>query len=294
MSLSSSPIARRRSSSGRALLLITLTLALFGLAGCRSSEPDHHSSAAPPAVAVGVAGGNGGEAASPSPSADRSLVVTMNVAMTVERVGETVDRIRAAVDRAGGFVADQQTSGTEGEQTARIELKIPANQARGLRSSLTDLGEITSSSEKVEDVTEQRADLEARLHNARVQEKRVLEILAGKASSIGELVEAEKELARVRENIERLEAQDRVMKSRITLATIHLTLTTRSVGAWRTPGPSLSRAAKVGVEGAAAFAVYSGIAFVTVAPTLVPIALLVVGIVALVRRRARVRASVAG
>lgn len=205
--------------------------------------------------------------------------------MTVDRVDDATSRIRAAVERAGGFVSDQRTSGTEGEQTAQLELRVPADKAQGIRASLGDLGEVTSSSEKVEDVTEQRADLEARLRNARVQEKRLLEIMSGKASSIAELVEAEKELSRVRENIERLEAQERVMKSKIQLATVHVTLSTKSTAAWQTPGPSLARAGKAGLRGAAAIAVYSGMSIVTVAPTLVPIAAIVLGIVLAVRRR---------
>ena len=79
------------------------------------------------------------------------------------------------------------------------------------------------------------------------------------------------------------------MKSKIALATIHVSLSTKSTAAWRTPGKSLTRAAKTGVEGAGALAVYAGMAFVTVAPTLLPLALLLTGIVLVARRRLRSR-----
>lgn len=269
-----------------ASVLLVLLVVLFCLAGCGRSAPGDASRG--PAAAAPVAAAGGGQVGVAAlPSSDRSLVVTMDVSLTVEHVDDAASRVRAAVERVGGFVADQHTSGTEGEQSARLELRVPADKARGVRLSLGDLGEITSSSEKVEDVTEQRADVEARLHSARIQEKRILEIMSGRASSIHELVEAEKELARVRENIERLEAQERVMKSKIQLATVHVTLSTKSAPAWQTPGPSLAHAGKAGVRGAAAIAVYAGMAFFAVAPTLLPLAAVIVGIVLVVRRRRR-------
>jgi hypothetical protein len=269
---------RSRSAS----LVFVLAFLLF-IAGCSRSAPSSTSHASPAAAAAGAGGGE--VAATALPVSDRSLIVTMNVAITVERVDDASARIRAAVERAGGFVADQRSSGTEGDVTAHLELRIPADKVSGIRSSLGELGEITSSNEKVEDVTEQRADLEARLHSARIQEKRILEIMSGKATSIHELVEAEKELARIRENIERLEAQERVMKSKIQLATVSVSLATKTTGAWQTPGPSLVRAGKLGVQSAAAITVYGGMAFVAVAPTLLPILAVVFGIVTLVRRR---------
>ena len=258
-----------------AAIIVFLLLALAGCADKRAA-----SASAPAEVAAAPALGG-------VPASDRSLVVTMDVSLTVEDVDAATARIRAAVEAAGGFIAEAQTGGSEGERTARLELRVPASRARGVRSSLGELGVVNSASEKVEDVTEQRADLEARLRNARVQEKRLLEILAGKTSSIADLVEAEKELSRVRENVERLEAQERVMKGKIELATIRVSLATRTVAAWQTPGTSLKAAASAGLRCAAALSVYGAIAFVMVAPIVLPVAAVVLAVFVLVRRRRR-------
>jgi hypothetical protein len=274
-------------SVGSRSSLLSIVALLFFLAGC--ADASRGSSAPPSAAAPGAHAGGGEVGVAALPATDRSLIVTMDVSVTVERVDDATARIRAAVEQAGGFVADQHAGGTEGAQTAQLELRVPAGKVRGVRTSLGDLGQVTSSNEKVEDVTEQRADVEARLHSARIQEKRILEIMSGKATSIHELVEAEKELARIRENIERLEAQERVMKSKIQLATVRVSLSTKSIPAWQTPGPSLVRAGKTGVQGAAAISVYAGMAFVAVAPTLLPILAVAFGIVVVVRRR-RVKA----
>ncbi len=274
--------------------LVTALALVFLVAGCgKNSAPE--SASAPSAVAPSGGEVGAGVAAAGLPIADRSLIVTMDVSMTVERVDDVSARIRSAVEHAGGFVSDSQSSGTSDDKAAYLELRVPADKARSLRTVLGELGEVTSATEKVEDVTEQRADIEARLVSARTQEKRLLEIMAGKTSSIQELVEAEKELARVRENVERLEAQERVMKSRIQLATVRVRLSTRSVPAWQTPGPSIARAGKTGLQAAATIAVGGGMAAAAMGPTLLPIFALVAGVViAARRRRMKALAAMAG
>lgn len=274
--------------------LVTALALVFLVAGCaKESAPE--SASAPSAVAPSGGEVGAGAAAAALPIADRSLIVTMDVSMTVERVDDVTARIRSAVEHAGGFVSDSRSSGTSDDQAAYLELRVPANKARSIRTALGELGEVTSATEKVEDVTEQRADIEARLVSARTQERRLLEIMAGKTTSIHELVEAEKELARVRENVERLEAQERVMKSRIQLATVRVRLSTRSVPAWQTPGPSIVRAGKAGVQAAVAIAVGGGMAAAATGPTLLPIFALVAGVViALRRRRMKALAALAG
>ena len=270
--------------------LVTALALVFFLAGCgKRSAPE--SASAPSAIAPS----SGEVGAAALPIAERPPIVMMDVSMTVERVDDVTARIRSAVEHAGGFVSDSQSSGTSDEQAAYLELRVPADKARSLRTALGELGEVTSATEKVEDVTEQRADIEARLVSARTQERRLLEIMAGKTTSIHELVEAEKELARVRENVERLEAQERVMKSRIQLATVRVRLSTRSVPAWQTPGPSIARAGKAGLRAAAAIAVSGGMAAAATGPTLLPIFALVAGVaIAVRRRRMKELASLAG
>jgi hypothetical protein len=257
--------------------LLALVLFVFFAAGCANKA----SSSAPPAAdAPPVAVGAGSAA-----KADRSRITTMDVTIVAEHFDESMKELRASIDRAGGYVSDLQASGTGEDQHARLEIRVPADRAREIRGSFAGLGEITAATEKVEDVTEQRADLEARVTNAKTQEKRLLEIMATKSGSINDLVESEKELSRVRENIERLEAQQRTLVGKVDYATIHVTLQARAVPAWQTPGASLVSAAKTGAKGAAAVAVYGSIAFLTLAPTMLPIGAVVLVVYLIVRRR---------
>lgn len=158
----------------------------------------------------------------------RSLVVTIDLAITVENVDAARSRIRNEVERAGGYVADASTDGSGDGRKAHLTLRVPASSTSSVRTALDAVGIVDSDVEKVQDVTEERVDVEARLQNARVQEKRVIEIMSQKTGSIAEVLSAETELARIRETIERMDVQKRAMDSRVDLATLHVALETRN------------------------------------------------------------------
>jgi hypothetical protein len=182
-------------------------------------------------------------------------------------------------------VADGGTSGNGDDRAAHLTLKVPVARLGDLRAALAGVGEVTSSSEKVQDVTEERADLDARLHNARVQEKRIVDIMSAKTGTIAEVLDAERELARVRESIERLEAQKRALDGRIDFATIDVWLKAPAAVAWQSPGTSIAEAGRSGMRAAAAFFTYAAMTFMMCAPTIAPFALLGGAIFAVVRRR---------
>lgn len=255
---------------------VLFVLCLFG-AGCAKAE---RSPA--PTVTAGVS------AASPKNDAivvGRALVVTEDVRVTVTDVDAAATRIRSEVARAGGYIADSSINGKDEERRATFVLRVPSSGVRDLRAALAGAGEVTSDNEKVQDVTEEHADLEARLHNARVQEKRVLEIMASKAGTIAETIDAERELARIRETIERLEAQKRALDSRIDFATVNVTLSAPATAAWQTPAKSIASAANSGVHAAKAFFTYAAMTIAAVAPTLAPFVAMGIAVAMILRRR---------
>jgi len=256
--------------------LVALLLSLS--AGCaRAAEPPsaHTGSSASAAAAPGTPAS--------LPSASRALIVTVDMSLRVKDAGDATEKVRREVEVAGGYVSSSNAHGGE-DESATMDLRVPADKTPALRAKLRAMGEVTSESENVEDVTEQRADLAARLHNARTQEARLLEIMQQKTGTIGDVLESEKELARVRETVERLEAEQRTMDSKVDMATLHLSITTPSSAAWQTPGKSISRSWSAGVRGALVLAVYGAMAFSALAPTLVPVLGLLLLVVVLVRR----------
>ena len=76
-----------------------------------------------------------------------------------------------------------------------------------------------------EEVTSQVVDLDARLKNARETETQLTEILRSRTGKIGDVLEVEKEMARVRGEIESMEADQKQLQDRIAFASIDLSLT---------------------------------------------------------------------
>lgn len=190
--------------------LALLILAAWALPACaQRSEPAAHD--APDAAAL-------------APAASRALRISADVTVEVSDVDGAAQRLRDAAREAGGYVAHAQVGGAK-ERAAELELKVPIEALEQLRAAIAGVGTIRQQSEKAEDVTEQRADLKARIRNARVEEQRVLELLESRTGALADVVAVEKLLAEVRDKIERLEAQESTLDGQVTYATVRVHVT---------------------------------------------------------------------
>jgi len=89
-----------------------------------------------------------------------------------------------------------------------------------------------------------------------------------------DVLETEKELARIRDNIERLDAEERGLVARVDYAEVHVSLLPDVPAAWSTPSDSVKRAWKGGVSAASATAVVAAMAAAATAPFVLPVAFL--------------------
>jgi hypothetical protein len=76
-----------------------------------------------------------------------------------------------------------------------------------------------------EEVTQQHADLMARLKNSQETEQRLQAILTQRTGKMSDVLEVEQEIARVREEIERMEAEQKSLEHRVDFAAVNLQLT---------------------------------------------------------------------
>tara|TARA_R110002096_G_scaffold292224_2_gene486624 strand:- start:67672 stop:68310 length:639 start_codon:yes stop_codon:yes gene_type:complete len=140
------------------------------------------------------------------------------------------DDARAKVDRlleeSGGFVARGETHGSGENRYGTLTIRIPTSKFANLSSQLKQLGDVESETIAADDVTEQHVDLSARLRNARKLETRLLELVVGKTDSVADLLLVEAELGRVREVVERLDAQLRTLDDQVGMATLTLSIST--------------------------------------------------------------------
>jgi hypothetical protein len=199
---------------------------------------------------------------------DRALRITTETTIVTEDVGKAASAIRAAAVQTGGFVSDAFVDGGEQVSNATLALRIPADRLDEFRAGFAAVGKVVSDSEKAEDVTEQRADLNARLRNARAQEKRLLDLLSDRTGSLADVIAAEKALAEARDTIERLQAQEEVLEGQIRLATVKVHLRRDHVAEPKTAGDRIGKAARDGLENAGDAALGVVVVAATAGPTL--------------------------
>jgi hypothetical protein len=273
--------------TSRALTLVALFLLIAATAvGCAKYD----RSGAPPGAVAATLPAPGGE---PAP-ADRAMRITIETSVTVADLDASARAVRDLVAQHGGYVGEARTYGGDEARGASFEVHVPVARLAAFRSGVAGLGEVTSDAEKAEDVTEQRADINARLGNARAEEKRLLELLAVRTGTLADVVAVEKELASVRETIERMEAQQRVLEGQIASATVKIDLSTRHAAARQGPGRRVLRAFGDGFDAAGAFLVGLAVVTASAGPTLLIIALMGYAVFRAVRffvRRSRRRAG---
>ena len=154
---------------------------------------------------------------------DAMLIRTGNASIEVRSLDPAIDMVRALASRMGGFVANTSIqAGNDRLRSASIELRIPNEQFDAAVSGLNGLGKLETVQVTTEDVGEQYTDIAARVANAHRLEDRLIDVLARRPGKLQDILEIERELARVREEIERYEGRLRYLKSRA--ATSRLTL----------------------------------------------------------------------
>jgi hypothetical protein len=260
---------------------------LVALTGCAKAH-DAPSGAVVAAVQAQPAAGSG------LPTADRAMRITVDASVRVADVTAASSAVRAAVARAGGYVGEARTSGGDEARSASFEVHVPIANLPAFRAEIAKLGDVVSDAEKAEDVTEQRADLKARLSNARAEEKRLLELLDQRTGNLADVVAVEKELAGVRETVERMEAQERVLEGQIASATVRIHLSERTAAARLGAGRRIAQAAADGVHNAGAFLVGLAVVTASAGPTVLLLAAMAYAIFIVIRfiaRRTRPRAA---
>lgn len=238
----------------------------------------------------------GGEAGSAVDMAEPMIIRNASVELRVKNIDEAITSLRAAVTGHDGEIADLSVSSGNGDPRmesasdagptyASVTIRVPAEKLDALTTAVAGLGTVLSQSESSSDVTEQAVDMRARLKNLRAEEERLREFL-DRATKVSDLLEVQRELSRVRGDIEAMDAQLTYLERQVARATLVVSLSK--------PGPvvgpdspwfGLREAFSRGVQ-AAFFVIQAAITIVIAAlPLALIVGLFVWIIVWVVRRR---------
>lgn len=153
------------------------------------------------------------------------MIRTGTASIQVDSLDRAIALVRALARRVGGFVAGSSTLAGQGQlHSASLEIRLPAERFDEAVEGLRPLGKVESVNISAQDVGEEYIDVNARMVNARRLEARLIELLGRRTGKLGDVLDVEHELARVREEIERYEGRLRYLRSRAAVSTLTLSV----------------------------------------------------------------------
>ena len=141
-------------------------------------------------------------------SLGRKIIKEGNAQIEALEYEKAVNGLYDLVTRLGGFVESQSMEGNRYYQSslrmASITIRVPAEKFDEAMYSLSNLGSVVRQDSSGTDITDAYADTESRVRNLKIQETRILELIA-KAEKLEEIVTLEARLSDLRYQIESLE-----------------------------------------------------------------------------------------
>lgn len=161
--------------------------------------------------------------APPTPRVERSAILTLRVA---DARGE-VKSVTAMVTDLGGRIvrAHVNQPAADAPAEAAMTLKVPAQHFDAVIAKLHAAGTILSENIAGEDRTEEYSDVEARIADKAAAIEKLRQHLVSDRLTAEEVARCEGELARLRDEHDRLETSRRDIAAKTDFATVELTLT---------------------------------------------------------------------
>jgi hypothetical protein len=194
-----------------------------------ASVESKHSFAPPPSESNGLAVGvvmNAPAPAAPAPTPAPMIARTVSLTIVVKDFAAARTSLDNILARHHGYTAQLTVSTPENAaRSFQASLRVPAPELSLALGDFKSLGRVENESQSGEEVTQQHTDLVERLKTARVTEERFRAILQQRTGKVGEVLQVEEQIARVRGEIESMEVELKALEHRVDFATVDLELT---------------------------------------------------------------------
>jgi len=219
-----------------------LTLAVAGIAmlGVLTACSGSHENTAPQSggMTTAPAAGMKDGVTAPAPEfgpppldAQRDVVKTASMTITVSNTSEAADKAAVLVENADGRVDSRsEDAGSErGLARTSVVLRVPVAKLDGVVRELKTLGKVQTAETTSEDVTAQRVDLDARIKALQTSVDRLLAIMRD-AKDPDALIKAEGALSERQADLDSLRAQRDQLGDRIDYSTVNVTFVAEQIG----------------------------------------------------------------
>ena len=163
----------------------------------------------------------------PEDLADK-IIKTAELRYEVRELGKAYAFLQASLKANAGFIEHDNTSNYPGSQNRRLVTRIPNKNFNSFLATLeNEVAHFDTKTISSSNVTAQFIDIEARLKTKKSLEQRYLDLL-NKTNKMSEIIELEKSLSAIREDIESVQGQMNYLKDQVAMSTLTIEFYTKS------------------------------------------------------------------
>ncbi len=151
------------------------------------------------------------------------LIKTGSLNFAVKNFDTAYESIKTKIQNSNGYITSENSRGSK---NTNLVIKVPVSDFHQLLELIekeADQDYLVTKSVNSQDVTEEYIDVESRIKSKKAIETRYLEILT-KARNVTEILKVEKELGKIRTEIEQSEGRLQYLRNRSNYSTISLTI----------------------------------------------------------------------
>lgn len=154
----------------------------------------------------------------------RKVIMSHALSLEVRSFSAALESLTRLAESNGGYVYQSSRSSNDRKSySGMVGIRVPSGKTSGVLGAIRALGRVESENSDAEDITDDYVDMEARLKNAQASEARLKEMYQ-RAGTVKDVLAVEKELTRVRGDIEAFMAKKRNWDILVDMATIEVGL----------------------------------------------------------------------
>lgn len=158
----------------------------------------------------------------PSEASPQKIIKTSFLRFETRDLDKTYLDIKHVVQANKGFIQDDNSNNAFNRITRRLVIRIPTTHFQEALDAVSqNVWYFDEKRISAKDVTEEFIDLEARLKAKKQLENRYLELL-DKAKNVKEMLEIERELSTIREEIEAKQGRLNYLQNQVSLSTLEI------------------------------------------------------------------------
>lgn len=155
-------------------------------------------------------------------STPKKLIKNGTISFETDDLVKTKASIAHSIQKVNGYISSENQNNYGDRKTINLSVRIPAQYFDSILSQISkNVVKFDTKNIQISDVTEEFLDVESRLKNKKQLEIKYLDILK-RANSVQEILEVEKELGKIREEIESTEGRLKYLENQVAFSTLNI------------------------------------------------------------------------